>query len=228
MIKEQASVFIQQRCVIAVSHEIQSEFVRKSIHLLIAFVPFFAAVNITATLFLLGAGILLYTYAEFLRRNGKEFPLIVKLNSSDFLARGLKLEESIEIAKILEKEGIDAIEVSGGMAEAGKGSVWKGLLSEGEEGYFVDNAAIIKKALSIPVFALGGIRSFRVMEKIIEKGRSDLISLSRPFIRDPLMVMKFRTGMIQKSECISCNKCFNPRGISCGDLKSKKKTPKKD
>ncbi len=152
---------------------------------------------------------------------GKEFPLIVKLNSSDFLPRGLKLEESIEIAKILEKEGIDAIEVSGGMAEAGKGSVWKGLLSEEKEGYFVDNAAIIKKALSIPVFALGGIRSFSVMEKIIEKGRSDLISLSRPFIRDPLMVMKFRTGMIQKSECISCNKCFNLRGISCAELKKK-------
>ncbi|NOR53380.1 MAG: NADH:flavin oxidoreductase [Candidatus Aminicenantes bacterium] len=152
---------------------------------------------------------------------GKEFPLIVKLNSSDFLPHGLKLEESIEIAKILEKEGIDAIEVSGGMAEAGKGSVWKGLRSEEEEAYFVDNAARIKKAISIPVFALGGIRSFSVMEKIIEKGKSDLISLSRPFIRDPLMVMKFRTGMIQKSECISCNKCFNLRGISCAELKKK-------
>ena len=81
MIKEQVSVFIRQRGVIAVSQEIRSEFVRKSIHLLIAFVPFFAAVNIAATMFLLGAGILLYTYAEFLRRNGKEFPLITRITT---------------------------------------------------------------------------------------------------------------------------------------------------
>lgn len=149
---------------------------------------------------------------------GKEFPLAVKLNSSDFLPRGLELKESIEIAKILEKEGIDAIEVSGGMAEAGKGSVWQGLRSEEEEGYFIDNAAKIKKALSIPVFGLGGIRSFSVMEKIIQKGKADLISMSRPFIREPFLVKKFRTGLIKKSECISCNKCFNMRGIRCAEL----------
>lgn len=153
---------------------------------------------------------------------GKEFPVIVKLNSSDMLAKGLNLDQSIKIAKILEKEGIDGIEVSGGMAEAGKGSVWKGLRSEEEEGYFVRNASKIKSSASVPVFGLGGIRSFSVAEKIIEKGMADLISMSRPFIREPLLVKKFRAGEIKKSECISCNKCFNPRGIACAELKKAK------
>jgi 2,4-dienoyl-CoA reductase-like NADH-dependent reductase (Old Yellow Enzyme family) len=152
---------------------------------------------------------------------GKDYPLIVKMNSTDFLPEGLTLEESIEIAKILEKEGLDAIEASGGMAEAGKGSYWKGPFSEEEEGYFVDNASKIKRALSIPVFGLGGIRSFSVMEKIIEQGKADLISMSRPLIRDPFLIRKFRSGEIEKSECISCNKCFNPRGISCAELKKR-------
>ncbi len=150
---------------------------------------------------------------------GKSFPLIVKINSTDFLSEGLTLEESIETAKRLEKAGIDAVEASGGMAEAGKGSYWKGPFSEEEEGYFVDNASKIKRALSIPVFGLGGIRSFSVMEKIIEQGKADLISLSRPLIRDPLLIRKFRNGEIEKSECISCNKCLNLRGISCAELK---------
>lgn len=154
---------------------------------------------------------------------GKEFPLIVKLNSSDFLPGGLNIEESIEIAKIMERKGIDGIEVSGGMAEAGKGPVWKGLCPEEEEGYFVDNASKIKAALSIPVFGPGGIRSFSVMEKIIEEGKADLISMSRPFIREPFLISKFRTGEIKKSECISCNKCFNLRGIACAELKKGKK-----
>lgn len=62
-----------------------------------------------------------------------------------------------------------------------------------------------------------------VMEKIIEKGRADLISMSRPFIREPFLISKFRTGKIKKSECISCNKCFNLRGISCAELKTEKR-----
>jgi len=150
---------------------------------------------------------------------GKEFPLIVKLNSTDFLPSGINLKESIDIAKILEKEGTDGIEVSGGMAEAGKGSVWQGLLPEEQEGYFIDNASRIKKALTIPVFGLGGIRSFSAMEKIIEEGKVDIISMSRPFIREPFLIKKFRSGKIKKSECISCNKCFNLRGITCSELK---------
>jgi len=153
---------------------------------------------------------------------GPEFPLIVKLNSQDFLPKGLKLEESVKIAIELEKEGIDGIEVSGGTAESGQGSVWKGLRSEDQEGYFVQNAARIKSAVTIPVFGLGGIRSFSMMEKFINQGKVDLISMSRPFIRAPYLVKKFHEGKIKKSECISCNKCFNLRGISCAELKKSK------
>jgi 2,4-dienoyl-CoA reductase-like NADH-dependent reductase (Old Yellow Enzyme family) len=149
---------------------------------------------------------------------GLEFPVILKLNSSDFLPGGLSLRESIEIARILEAHGVDGIEVSGGMSEAGKGSMWPGLRPEAEEGYFVDSAAQFKKALDIPVFGLGGNRTFRVMEAMVREGRVDLISMSRPFIREPFLVRKFRTGEVSKSECISCNKCFNLRGIRCMEL----------
>jgi 2,4-dienoyl-CoA reductase-like NADH-dependent reductase (Old Yellow Enzyme family) len=152
---------------------------------------------------------------------GPDFPLIVKLNSTDFLPTGLHLEDSIEIARLLESEGIDGIEVSGGMAEAGQGSVWKGLRAEDEEGYFVENAAAVKRAVRIPVIGLGGNRTFAVMEKFVREGKADLISLSRPFIREPFLVKKFRSGLIRKSECISCNKCFNLRGIRCAELKNR-------
>lgn len=59
-----------------ISEEIRGEFVRKSIHLLIAFVPFFAALNVTVTLALLGFGVIIYTYAEIQRQKGRSFPLI--------------------------------------------------------------------------------------------------------------------------------------------------------
>ena len=151
---------------------------------------------------------------------GRGFPVIVKMNATDSLPGGLTVEESIKLATLLEKSGTDGIEVSGGMAESGEGSVWKGLRSPDDEGYFVDYAAAIKKTVRIPVFGLGGIRTFSNMEKIISEGRADMISMSRAFIRQPFLVREFRLGRFTKSACISCNKCFNPRGISCGDLKA--------
>ena len=153
---------------------------------------------------------------------GPDFPVVVKLNSTDFLPGGLTAEDAVRIAVMLEAGGIDGIEVSGGMAEAGKGSIWPGLRSEEDEGYFVESAARIKKAVGVPVFGLGGIRTLAVAERMITDGRVDLVSLSRPFIRDPFLVKHFREGLADKSECISCNKCHSLRGIRCAELAKKR------
>ncbi len=149
---------------------------------------------------------------------GRGFPVIVKLNSTDFLEDGLTLEDAARVARLLEADGIDGIEVSGGMAEAGRGSVWPGLRSQSDEGYFVANATRIKGAVDVPVFGLGGIRTLAVAERIVEEGRADLVSLSRPLIRDPFLVKRFRQGLAAGSECLSCNRCFDPRGIRCAVL----------
>jgi 2,4-dienoyl-CoA reductase-like NADH-dependent reductase (Old Yellow Enzyme family) len=160
--------------------------------------------------------------SEIIRRikedTGEEFPVIAKLNSSDLLPGGLVIGEAVEAAGFLEEAGLDGIEVSGGMSEAGRGSMWPGLRPEEEEGYFVESAGLVKAAVAIPVFGLGGLRTFRAMEKAVLEGKADFVSLSRPFIREPFLVRKFRLGEIKKSDCLSCNKCFNPRGITCWDL----------
>jgi len=152
---------------------------------------------------------------------GWDFPVIVKLNSTDFLEGGLVLEDAVRVARLIEAEGIDGIEASGGMAEAGRGSIWAGVRSENDEGYFVAAADRIKQAVQVPVFGLGGIRTLAVAERIVREGRVDLVSLSRPFIREPLLVKHFREGLAAKSECISCGKCLNPRGIRCAELTKK-------
>lgn len=59
--------------------ELQTEFYRKAIHLLVAFVPMMASINYLATLGLLGAGTILYTIAEKLRFDGVYIPLISDL-----------------------------------------------------------------------------------------------------------------------------------------------------
>ncbi|MBN1647722.1 MAG: phosphatidate cytidylyltransferase [Spirochaetales bacterium] len=62
-----------------VSEELRTEFIRKSIHVLIAFVPSLAAVNVVMTFFLLLTGMLLYSYAEMVRMKGGKIFVISAL-----------------------------------------------------------------------------------------------------------------------------------------------------
>ena len=151
-------------------------------------------------------------------RLGRAFPVIMKINATDFMPDGITPAEAVAAVRIFEAEGLDAVEVSGGISEAGRGSVWPGRRAESEQGYFVPYAADFKAALAIPVFGLGGNRTFSVMESFVRDGRADYISLSRPFVREPDLVRRFRLGLQDESACVSCNKCFNPRGLACGDL----------
>ncbi len=60
-------------------------------------------------------------YRAVRARVGKDYPVIVKLNGSDYLPlrRGLRTPELVDIAKMLEREGVDAVEVSVGHYESG-------------------------------------------------------------------------------------------------------------
>jgi len=147
---------------------------------------------------------------------GRDFPVAVKLNSTDLLRQGgLEVEEAVVVAGLAEKAGVDAIEVSGGMAEAGRGSVWPGRRPESEEGYYVANAALIKRSVGVPVIGLGGIRTLRAAQEMVERGLVDMVAMCRPFIRDPHLVKSFKEDITAASDCASCNKCLNPRGIRC-------------
>ena len=146
-------------------------------------------------------------------KTGPDFPLWIKLNSEDFLETGLQLEEAVSIAKRLEQAGISAIEVSGGMMEAGPVTARTRILQKDREAYFLPAALKIKEAVKIPVIVVGGFRSASVIQQAIDQGM-DMVSLSRPFIREPDLIKKFREGK-ERADCISCNGCFNPEGVQC-------------
>ena len=147
---------------------------------------------------------------------GSDYPVLVKLNSTDgFDGPGyLSLEDVIYTAKILEEAGVAAIEVSGGIQEA-KGTMSRTNIENLEqEAYFSGAARAIKKVVTIPVILVGGLRSRSVMEALITSGAADMVALSRPFINEPDLVIRFWSGQVRAS-CISCNACFNPKGIEC-------------
>jgi 2,4-dienoyl-CoA reductase-like NADH-dependent reductase (Old Yellow Enzyme family) len=152
---------------------------------------------------------------------GPERALLVKMNSQDFLEGGLSLEDSAQVAQMLARAGVDAIEVSGGMRLAGPKFMPSRLAikEERQEAYFKDAARAIRKRAGIPVILVGGIRSFQVAERLVEEEVADYISMSRPFIREPWLINRWKAGDLRRAFCVSDNQCFGPaqagQGIYC-------------
>ena len=151
---------------------------------------------------------------------GENYPILVKLNVTDGFKpdahkHTLDAPESIEIAKILADNGVCAIEVSGGVAEAGEELFRTMIDSPKKEAYYREYAKMIKEQVDVPVILVGGIRSKQVMEMLLKEGYADMISLCRPLIAEPDLVMKLKKGETEIAKCVSCNLCSDETGIKC-------------
>jgi len=153
---------------------------------------------------------------------GEAYPLLVKINSQDFVENGLTADESLKVCALLEKAGIDAIEMSGGTVYAsGAFSCFRvGALDTPEkEVYYKEAAARYKEEVEVPLLLVGGIRSLEVAEKLVSTGLTDHLSLSRPLIREPDLIKRWKEGDTAPAACKSCNGCFGPglkgNGVQC-------------
>jgi 2,4-dienoyl-CoA reductase-like NADH-dependent reductase (Old Yellow Enzyme family) len=151
---------------------------------------------------------------------GKNYPVLIKLNCQDFVENGLTLEDSAQVGLMLAEAGLDAIELSGGLLTSVKLSPSRPAKpSAPEEPYYLNEAREFKKQVSIPLILVGGIRSLAMSEYILENGIADYVAMSRPFIKDPDLINRWKAGQSVKSECKSDNRCFRTgfsgHGISC-------------
>ncbi len=141
---------------------------------------------------------------------GPDFPILMKLGVEDGFSGGLKFEEGLAAAEILSLDGLDAIEVSSGLR--GKGyqhtEFRRGINRPSREGYFGEWCSEINQRVDIPVIMVGGLRSFDVASKLVQSGTADMISLSRPLIREPDLIARWQSGDVKPSTCVSCNRCM--------------------
>ncbi len=148
---------------------------------------------------------------------GADFPLMIKFGVQDDREGGLSLSEGVETAQRMAETGIDAIEVSAGTDS----SIQVIREGEPERAYFRERAAVVKRAVAVPVIAVGGIRSLEMAKSIVDSGDADLISMCRPFIREPSLVARWQRGEVEPARCISCNKCLAIMGkgepLECGE-----------
>lgn len=150
------------------------------------------------------------------REVGHEYPVLVKINTTDgFAGEGYLTPADVATAvRSLVNWGVGAVEVSGGHREARGVMSRPAVKTPEQEAYFADAARALKAAVDVPVILVGGLRSLSVMENVVASGAADLVALSRPLVCEPDLVRRFRAGQA-KTVCSSCNACFNPAGLRC-------------
>ena len=143
---------------------------------------------------------------EIRKRVGSEFPLSFKISAEEYVDGGLTTDQSIDILKILVQAGIDVVQVSAGNDVTPE---WICQPMFMDKGCLVDSASQVKRALGIPVMAVGRINDPRIANDIIEMNKADLVCIGRGLLADPEMPIKAKEGRSDEIRtCIACNTCM--------------------
>ena len=138
-----------------------------------------------------------------------EFPLIVRLSAAEFVEDGYCEADIVELSKCLEKQGVAALDLSGGSNESPQLSKYCIQPPSFARGCLGPYAKPIKQAVKIPVLVAGRVVDPADAEKLLADGCADFISVGRALYADPHWTAK-ALGEVKAPirQCIACNVCF--------------------
>lgn len=139
---------------------------------------------------------------------GPAFPISVKLNSSDFQKGGFTHEECLHVVRWLSEAGCDLLEISGGTYEQPKMAGLDGILepvfddgakasTRAREAYFLDYAARIRAAATMPLMVTGGFRTRAGMDAALKEDGVDVIGIARPLCSHTELVKGLLDGSVE-------------------------------
>ena len=142
-----------------------------------------------------------------IRERYGNYPILVRMCGDEMtpVEGFLTLAEGIEIARILEKAGIDAINISNGSARNGDANCEPFSYKSGWKKHV---AKAYKEALNIPVIATNTIKDPEFAEQLLEEGVCDFVGLGRSQLADPYFMLKAASGQSEEiRKCIGCLYC---------------------
>lgn len=147
---------------------------------------------------------------EILRRVrqkvGGDYPVLFRMVADQYAAGGLKVEDTRSIARHLEQAGASGLHVIAGSPAA---PYWHSPPMSLPRGCHAALAAEIKKAVRIPVIAVGRINDPLLAGRIIAEGQADLVAMGRPLVADPFLPWKAQKGRLEEiRKCLACNYCL--------------------
>jgi len=143
------------------------------------------------------------------KKCGPNFPIEIRLSGDEFTEGGMSLEETVELAKVLDGK-VDLIHLSAATFNdrtAGLRMFPSMFLPRGCNVFL---AEAVKKAVKTPVNTVGSLNDPAQMEEILSSGKSDMVSLGRALLADPYLPEKARQGReADITPCLRCNYCIS-------------------
>lgn len=134
---------------------------------------------------------------------GKDYPVLYRISSVEYVPGGLGIEESKVIARLMEEAGADCIHCSQGVYASTHTIIPPSVFPRA--GY-VEHAAEMKKAVQIPVIAVGRINDVEIAESVLQSKKADLVTMARASLADPELPNKVLKG--RGDEVIRCIGCL--------------------
>ena len=140
-------------------------------------------------------------------RCGRNFPIEYRISGSELIEGGLEEEEMAVFAHMIEDK-VDSFHVSVGSFHDPATMVRMFPGPFFPNGVNIPYAAVIKKAVSVPVTGIGGLSDPEYMEKLLEEGQVDMVAMGRQMIADPFLPKKAMKGKsCEIAHCIRCMRC---------------------
>ena len=153
------------------------------------------------------------------QRAGHDFPIWARIDCREFRTPGgITLEDAERTAELAAEAGADAIHVSAYSDSTSAAGFTDAPLVHKEAGY-VEETARIKARIRVPVIAVGRIEP-ELGERLIRKGKADVIAMARKLLADPDLPRKITEGRPEDIRpCIYCYICvaqpFFDRPVRC-------------
>lgn len=150
---------------------------------------------------------------------GPDYPVWMRFDSQEFLMdNGITIDDAVRVAQLAESAGLDAIHVSA-HGDGNYGRTYSTGHATDIRNGFVDNAAAIKHAVSIPVICPGRIEPDDA-DRFIAEGKLDFVTMGRKLLADPHLPRKLDAGEpASVRPCVYCYTCissiFNSSHIMC-------------
>lgn len=133
---------------------------------------------------------------------GDDFIIIYRLSMLDLVEDGSSWEEVVQLAKEVEKAGATIINTGIGWHEARVPTIG----SIVPRGGFAWVTKRLMGEVSIPLVATNRINTPEIANKILSEGYADMVSMARPFLADPEIILKIEEGRTEEiNTCIACN-----------------------
>ena len=145
---------------------------------------------------------LMEVMADIRTKCGDDFPVGVRINGEDYIDDGWTLPDARRLAPLLERQGAAYLHVSAGVYGSRQLTIPSMYVAQG---CFVDLAAAVKTEVTIPVIAVGRIKSPQLADQIIADRSADMVALGRSLLADPEWPAKAQAGKTESIRpCIGC------------------------